>query len=97
MNRHNFAHVTGIMVDVCKGHGVWFSHGELRQIVEFVRAGGLERARQREKSDLEDERRRLRSEEYALGLKQGGASSPRSRGTCSPSTMGCCSPRPANS
>jgi Zn-finger nucleic acid-binding protein len=88
MNRQNFAHVSGIMVDVCKGHGVWFSHGELRQIVEFIRAGGLERARQREKTDLEDERRRLRSEEVALGVQQRGASGARIEGNLQPIDYG---------
>jgi Zn-finger nucleic acid-binding protein len=88
MNRHNFAHVSGIMVDVCGGHGVWFSHGELRQIVEFIRAGGLERARQREKSELEDERRRLRSDEIAMVLKPGVISTLRSEGNLQPIDYG---------
>jgi Zn-finger nucleic acid-binding protein len=88
MNRQNFAHVSGILVDVCKGHGVWFSHGELRQIVEFIRAGGLEHARVREKSDLEDERRRLRSEEYALSLKEGAARGVRIEGRLGPDDYG---------
>ncbi len=59
MNRQNFARVSGIIVDVCRGHGVWFNQGELRRIVEFIRAGGMERARAREKSELRDERARL--------------------------------------
>ncbi|HSB61722.1 MAG TPA: zf-TFIIB domain-containing protein [Vicinamibacteria bacterium] len=71
MNRQNFARVSGVLVDVCKGHGVWFNHGELRAIVEFVRAGGLGRAREREKADLEEERRRLREERYAQSLRSG--------------------------
>jgi Zn-finger nucleic acid-binding protein len=61
MNRQNFARVSGIIVDVCKGHGVWFNQGELRRIVEFIREGGMSRARERERADLEDERARLRA------------------------------------
>jgi Zn-finger nucleic acid-binding protein len=61
MHRQNFARVSGVIVDTCKGHGVWFNEGELRRIVEFIRDGGLERARAREKADLEDARARLRS------------------------------------
>ncbi len=61
MNRQNFARVSGIIVDVCKGHGVWFNQGELRRIIEFIRDGGMSRARDRERRDLEDERARLRA------------------------------------
>jgi len=74
MNRQNFARLSGVIVDVCKGHGVWFNHGELQAIVEFMRAGGLDRAREREKTDLEEERRRLHEEQYAQTLRN--ASSP---------------------
>ena len=61
MNRQNFARVSGIIVDVCKGHGVWFNQGELRRIIEFIRDGGMSRARDRERRDLADERARLRA------------------------------------
>jgi Zn-finger nucleic acid-binding protein len=47
MNRNNFGGNSGIVVDVCPHHGVWFDPGELPHILEFVQAGGLERARQR--------------------------------------------------
>jgi Zn-finger nucleic acid-binding protein len=60
MHRQNFARVSGVIIDTCKGHGVWFNQGELRRIVEFIRGGGMERARAREKSELRDERARLR-------------------------------------
>lgn len=60
MNRVNFAHCSGVVVDVCRVHGTWFDRDELRRIVEFIRSGGLERARMDEINDLEDERRRAR-------------------------------------
>jgi len=59
MNRLNFAHCSGVIVDVCKGHGTWFDRDELRKIIEFIRAGGLERARQKEKREIEYEREQL--------------------------------------
>jgi len=80
MNRQNFARLSGVIVDVCKGHGVWFNHGELQAIVEFVRAGGLDRAREREKTDLEEERRRLHQERYAHALRGGSPPVPESHG-----------------
>ena len=59
MHRVNFAKCSGIIVDVCKGHGTWFDRDELQHIVEFIRTGGLDLARQKEKSELESARRRL--------------------------------------
>ena len=47
MNRVNFGHTSGIIVDVCGPHGTWFDADELRHVIEFVAAGGLENARAR--------------------------------------------------
>jgi Zn-finger nucleic acid-binding protein len=66
MNRITFARCSGVVVDVCKGHGTWFDPDELTEIVEFIRAGGLEASRAREKTALEEERRRLRHEQLAV-------------------------------
>ena len=33
---------TGVVIDVCRAHGLWFDAGEWEQFDEFVRAGGLE-------------------------------------------------------
>jgi len=59
MNRINFARCSGVIVDVCKGHGTWFDRDELSRIVEFIRAGGLEESRKREKEDIKEERLKL--------------------------------------
>jgi Zn-finger nucleic acid-binding protein len=68
MNRFNFAGCSGVILDVCKPHGVWFDADELRRIVEFIRGGGLDVARGLERQSLEDERRRL--ERAADEIKQ---------------------------
>lgn len=73
MNRVNFAHCSGVVVDSCKGHGTWFDRDELAQIVEFIRKGGLEAARAREKQQLAEERRLLRQEQLANATKGGSA------------------------
>jgi Zn-finger nucleic acid-binding protein len=52
MNRENFGHRSGVIIDVCKGHGVWLERGELHSVLAFVDGGGLERAKR-----LDDERR----------------------------------------
>lgn len=59
MNRVNFAHCSHVVVDVCTVHGTWFDKDELRRIVEFIRGGGLDRARAQEITELEEERRKL--------------------------------------
>jgi Zn-finger nucleic acid-binding protein len=59
MNRVNFAKSSGVILDACKGHGVWCDADELRRVVEFVRAGGMDVARRRETEQLVLERRRL--------------------------------------
>ena len=59
MNRVNFARCSHVVVDVCKGHGTWFDKDELRRIIEFILAGGLEQARAREIAELEQRRREL--------------------------------------
>jgi Zn-finger nucleic acid-binding protein len=47
MNRRNFGGRSGIVVDVCKAHGVWFEAGELKLVLQFVESGGLAEARRR--------------------------------------------------
>ena len=61
MNRMNFGHLSGTIVDVCKGHGTFLDAGELHLIVTFIQQGGLDRARQRQIEDLKDEEDRLRA------------------------------------
>lgn len=65
MNRKNFGSISGILIDVCKDHGVWLDHGELAQALAFAERGGLVEARRREVGELE--RRRRRAEDPALG------------------------------
>jgi Zn-finger nucleic acid-binding protein len=66
MNRINFARCSGVIVDVCKGHGTWFDRDELSHIVEFIRGGGLEASRAKEKAEIREERRRLLEQQAAV-------------------------------
>jgi Zn-finger nucleic acid-binding protein len=70
MNRINFAKCSGVIVDVCKGHGTWFDRDELSQIVEFVRGGGLETSRAREKGELDEARRQLQQDQLAADRRK---------------------------
>lgn len=69
MNRQAFGRISGVVVDVCKAHGVWFDAGELAQVIQFVEKGGLERARERERQELAERERRLR--DRALSVETG--------------------------
>lgn len=53
MNRQNFGRRSGVVIDVCKGHGVWFERSELRAAMAFIDNGGFERAR------IADEQRQM--------------------------------------
>jgi Zn-finger nucleic acid-binding protein len=63
MNRTVFGKVSGIIVDSCREHGIWFDSGELADAIAFVDAGGMARARQREIEELEEAKRALKSAE----------------------------------
>lgn len=58
MNRTNYARISGVIVQVCARHGVWFELDGLPRLIEFVAVGGLERAARRE---YEDQREQLRA------------------------------------
>jgi Zn-finger nucleic acid-binding protein len=57
MNRRNFGGCSGVIVDLCKGHGFWFDAFELEKVVAFIGQGGLDKARelqiQRTKQEIE--------------------------------------------
>ena len=59
MNRSNFARSSGVVLDVCKAHGVWLDRGELQRVLGFIESGGLTVARERERQELIEEQRRL--------------------------------------
>jgi Zn-finger nucleic acid-binding protein len=69
MNRINFARCSGVIVDICKGHGTWFDLDELSGIVQFIRRGGLEASRQKEKREIEFQREQLRNEQMLAGSR----------------------------
>ncbi len=58
MNRRNFARISGVIVDQCRDHGTFFDAGELEDVLNFVRSGGLMLSRKRQLEDLEREKRR---------------------------------------
>jgi Zn-finger nucleic acid-binding protein len=67
MNRVNFAKYSGVVLDVCRAHGTYFDRDELHRVVAFIQAGGLDRARTRDREALEEAERRLRSLQTVAG------------------------------
>lgn len=57
MNRVNYARRSGVVLDVCKAHGIWFDRDELRRVLAFIAGGGLDRAREQELEALKEARR----------------------------------------
>lgn len=66
MNRKNFGNISGVLVDLCKPHGIWFDAGELGRIIRFVMRGGLVEVRQRERAVLERDVKEKRVNEIVL-------------------------------
>jgi Zn-finger nucleic acid-binding protein len=71
MNRRAFGRISGVIVDVCKDHGVWFDAGELAEVLAFIERGGLERARERETEELKQAARNARYEQTRASLGPG--------------------------
>jgi Zn-finger nucleic acid-binding protein len=47
MNRRNFGQRSGVVIDTCKEHGIWFDAQELGTVLRWIRQGGEDRAAQR--------------------------------------------------
>ena len=66
MNRVNFGIKSGVIVDRCRDHGVWLDGGELRHLLEWMKAGGnilqQERQEQLKRTEERELERKLRRE-----------------------------------
>jgi Zn-finger nucleic acid-binding protein len=45
MQRSQYGKYSRVVIDTCRQHGVWLDEGELHQILEWVRGGGLDQSR----------------------------------------------------
>lgn len=61
MNRTNFGVHSGVIVDVCARHGIWFDAGELPKVLDFIESGGLQRARRRQLEEVAQSKRDVRA------------------------------------
>ena len=44
MTRKNFRRISGVLIDICRDHGVWLDAGELERIRCFIANGGLHKS-----------------------------------------------------
>ena len=66
MRLFQYAGRSGIQLDICGGHGIWFDPDELAHAMTFVRSGGLEAALR------EREPRQYRTDDRYPGFTGGG-------------------------
>ena len=69
MNRSLFGHRSGVIVDRCRDHGVWLDAGELRQLLEWTRAGGTLLDQQQRLQEQDQELRAVRRAAAAAELQ----------------------------
>ncbi len=72
MNRKLYGSRSGVVIDTCKGCGVWLDGGELRKILRWVKAGGQIHNAQRElerREQQEREKARAKAEEERAFVK----------------------------
>ncbi len=62
MRRRNFGKRSGVIVDICNDHGVWFDADELTAVLAFVASGGMGQVREREREEVRAEIARRRTE-----------------------------------
>ncbi|MBI5568947.1 MAG: zf-TFIIB domain-containing protein [Desulfomonile tiedjei] len=76
MNRTNFAKVSGVIVDTCRVHGIWFDGEELEKVMNFIARGGLQKARAAELEELKAEEQRQKIRNINIGGRVPDESSP---------------------
>jgi Zn-finger nucleic acid-binding protein len=82
MNRINFGARSGVIVDRCREHGVWLDGGELRHLMEWMKAGGklldqqLREERQKQEIAARENKGSLATERGFQGAWQQNASCP---------------------
>lgn len=72
MMRKNFASSSGVIIDVCRSHGVWLDAHELERVLTFIRGGGMDRARERQIERLREEERKARERRSQLEYDAAG-------------------------
>ncbi len=51
MQRQQFGRGSGVIIDLCKNHGLWFDADELSRIIDWIQTGGAAQAEREEETD----------------------------------------------
>lgn len=72
MNRLNYGRKSGVILDVCARHGLWFDLHELDRLLRWIREGGEERSEkaQREQQRIEARQKVLGEQFQSWNLKE---------------------------
>ena len=79
MNRRNYGRRSGVIIDSCRDHGIWFDAQELNAVLHWIRSGREASAHRREKGERAEEKRQAALKRLHEPVDQGWAQS--SRGT----------------
>lgn len=77
MNRRNYAKRSGVILDECREHGLWFDATELGRVLQFIRDGGERRSRARDEAEKRERRRAAGIKNPVLERSIGAESGPR--------------------
>jgi hypothetical protein len=69
MHRRNFGKSSGVIVDVCTFHGVWFDDKEVKEVLDFCTSGELAKS---ERFDRERKVARRQLNEFKRELRRAG-------------------------
>ncbi len=80
MNRRNYGRRSGVIIDSCRAHGVWFDAHELDGVLRWIRSGGEASAYRREQEERTEEKRQADLKRLTESADRGW-SEPANRGT----------------
>lgn len=82
MSRRNYAQASGVVVDVCSKHGIWFDIHELDEILEYIRSGQLldqqQKVARKAKMDVAKAKAKISAQKQASAVNRGYEMSDRS-------------------
>ncbi|HEV3077051.1 MAG TPA: zinc ribbon domain-containing protein [Thermoanaerobaculia bacterium] len=73
MNRQNYGRKSGVILDLCGVHGIWFDLDELPRVLAWIQGGGEERAGQLEAEEARATAREQRLEKEFSSSVGGGS------------------------
>lgn len=71
MHRRNYGRSSGVLIDTCGSHGVWFDHEELARILRWIGTGGLSRETQRRQEEAAQAERQRRVATGPMEIERG--------------------------